>query len=83
MEASKSQERFMWEWLDIKNKQRMIFNQIKNIKELEDEKMEKVNKKYKEVKDKKYKEWLDNKNRGFRMKKQQKMEEELFKKKKR
>ena len=71
------------EWLDVKNKQRMIFNQIKKIKEQEDEKMEKVNmkvdKKYKEVKDKKYKEWLDNKNREFRMKKQLKLEEELIK----
>ena len=71
------------EWLDVKNKQRMIFNQIKKIKEQEDEKMEKVNmkvdKKYKEVKDKKYKEWLDNKNREFRLKKQLKMEEELLK----
>ena len=71
------------EWLDVKNKQRMIFNQIKKIKEQEDEKMEKVNmkvdKKYKEIKDKKYKEWLDNKNKEFRMKKIKKMEEELKK----
>ena len=71
------------EWLDVKNKQRMIFNQIKKIKEQEDEKMEKVNmkvdKKYKEIKDKKYKEWLDNKNKEFRKKKQMKMEEELIK----
>jgi hypothetical protein len=71
------------EWLDVKNKQRMIFNQIKKIKEQEDEKMEKVNmkvdKKYKEIKDKKYKEWLDNKNKEFRRKKQMKMEEELIK----
>ena len=29
------------EWLEVKNKQRMIFNQIKKIKEQEDEKMEK------------------------------------------
>lgn len=45
------------EWLEVKNKQKMIFNQIKKIKEQEDEKMEKVNmkvdKKYKEIKDKK------------------------------
>ena len=65
------------EWLDVKNKQRMIFNQIKKIKEQEDEKMEKVNmkvdKKYKEIKDKKYKEWLDNKNKEFRMKKTTKL----------
>ena len=71
------------EWLDVKNKQRMIFNQIKKIKEQEDEKMEKVNmkvdKKYKEIKDKKYKEWLDNKNKEFRMKKLKKLEEELIK----
>ena len=71
------------EWLDVKNKQRMIFNQIKKIKEQEDEKMEKVNmkvdKKYKEIKDKKYKEWLDNKNKEFRKKKLMKMEEELIK----
>ena len=62
------------EWLEVKNKQRMIFNQIKKIKEQEDEKMEKVNmkvdKKYKEIKDKKYKEWLDNKNKEFRLKRQ-------------
>ena len=71
------------EWLEVKNKQKMIFNQIKKIKEQEDEKMEKVNmkvdKKYKEIKDKKYKEWLDNKNREFRMKKQLKAQEELIK----
>ena len=71
------------EWLEVKNKQKMIFNQIKKIKEQEDEKMEKVNmkvdKKYKEIKDKKYKEWLDNKNREFRMKKQLKIQEELIK----
>ena len=70
------------EWLEVKNKQRIIFNQIKKIKEQEDEKMEKVNmkvdKKYKEIKDKKYKEWLDNKNREFRKKKLDKMEEELM-----
>ena len=71
------------EWLEVKNKQRMIFNQIKKIKEQEDEKMEKVNmkvdKKYKEIKDKKYKEWLDHKNLELRMKKQLKMQEELMK----
>ena len=71
------------EWLEVKNKQKMIFNQIKKIKEQEDEKMEKVNmkvdKKYKEIKDKKYKEWLDNKNKEFRMKKQMKLQEELIK----
>ena len=71
------------EWLEVKNKQQMIFNQIKKIKEEEDQKMEKVNmkvdKKYKEIKDKKYKEWLDNKNREFRLKKQQKIQEELIK----
>jgi hypothetical protein len=71
------------EWLEVKNKQRMIFNQIKKIKEQEDEKMEKINmkvdKKYKEIKDKKYKEWLDQKNMELRMKKQLKMQEELMK----
>ena len=71
------------EWLEVKNKQRMIFNQIKKIKEQEDEKMEKVNKKvdkkYKEIKDKKYKEWLDQKNLEFRLKKQIKKEEEKIK----
>jgi hypothetical protein len=71
------------EWLEVKNKQRMIFNQIKKIKEQEDEKMEKVNmkvdKKYKEIKNKKYQEWLDNKNKEFRRKKQMKLEEELKK----
>ena len=71
------------EWLEVKNKQKMIFNQIKKIKEQEDEKMEKVNmkvdKKYKEIKDKKYQEWLDNKNKEFRMKKQMKLQEELMK----
>ena len=71
------------EWLEVKNKQIIIFNQIKKIKQQEDEKMEKVNlkvdKKYNEIKDKKYKEWLDNKNREFRMKKQLKMKEELKK----
>ena len=71
------------EWLDVKNKQQMIFNQIKKIKEEEDKKMEKVNmkvdKKYKEIKDKKYKEWLDNKNKEIRMKKQLQMQEELIK----
>ena len=71
------------EWLEVKNKQRMIFNQIKKIKEQEDEKMEKVNmkvdKKYKEIKNKKYQEWLDNKNKEFRKRKQMKMKEELEK----
>ena len=71
------------EWLEVKNKQIIIFNQIKKIKQQEDEKMEKVNlkvdKKYNEIKDKKYKEWLDNKNKEFRKKKQKKMEEELIK----
>ena len=71
------------EWLQVKNKQKRIFNQIKKIKEQENEKMEKINmkvdKKYKEIKDKKYKEWLDNKNKEFRMKKQMKMQEELLK----
>ena len=71
------------EWLEVKNKQQMIFNQIKKIKEEEDQKMEKVNmkvdKKYQEIKDKKYKEWLDNKNREIRMKKQLKLQEELIK----
>ena len=63
--------------------QKMIFNQIKKLKDLEDEKNEKLNlkidKKYKEIKDKKYKEWLDRKNREFRKQKQQKMEEEIKK----
>ena len=74
------------EWLDVKNKQQMIFNQIKKIKEEEDKKMEKVNmkvdKKYKEIKDKKYKEWLDNKNKEIRFKKQLKLQEELMKEEK-
>ena len=55
------------DWIEVKNKQKMIFNQIKKLKDLEDEKNEKLNlkidKKYKEIKDKKYKEWLDKKNR--------------------
>ena len=71
------------EWLEVKNKQQMIFNQIKKIKEEEELKMEKVNmkvdKKYQEIKDKKYKEWLDNKNKEFRMKKQLKLQEEIIK----
>ena len=71
------------EWLEVKNKQQMIFNQIKKIKEEEDEKMEKINqkvdKKYQEIKEKKYKEWLDNKNKELRLKKQLKMQEELIK----
>jgi len=71
------------EWLEVKNQQQKIFNQIKKIKEQENEKMEKINmkvdKKYKEIKDKKYKEWLNNKNKEFRMKKQLKLQEELIK----
>ena len=71
------------EWLEVKNKQISIFNQIKKIKQQEDEKMEKVNmkvdRKYNEIKDKKYKEWLDNKNKELRLKKQLKMQEELMK----
>ena len=71
------------DWIEVKNKQKMIFNQIKKLKDLEDEKNEKLNlkidKKYKEIKDKKYKEWLDRKNREFRKQKQQKMEEEIKK----
>ena len=67
------------DWIEVKNKQKMIFNQIKKLKDLEDEKNEKLNlkidKKYKEIKDKKYKEWLDKKNREFRRQKQQKLEE--------
>ena len=49
------------EWLAVKKKQLMIFNQIKKIKEEEDIKMEmmnkKVDKKYQQIKDQKYKEW--------------------------
>ena len=71
------------DWIEVKNKQKMIFNQIKKLKDLEDEKNEKLNmkidKKYKEIKDKKYKEWLDKKNREFRRKKQEKIEEEIQK----
>ena len=71
------------DWIEVKNKQKMIFNQIKKLKELEDEKNEKLNlkidKKYKEIKDKKYKEWLDKKNKELRRQKQQKLEEELHK----
>jgi len=71
------------EWLEVKNKQKKIFNQIKKIKEQENEKMEKVNmkvdKKYNEIKNQKYKEWLDNKNKEFRMKKQMKLQEQLMK----
>ena len=71
------------DWIEVKNKQKMIFNQIKKLKDLEDEKNEKLNmkidKKYKEIKDKKYKEWLDKKNREFRRQKQQKLEEEIRK----
>ena len=71
------------DWIEVKNKQKMIFNQIKKLKDLEDEKNEKLNlkidKKYKEIKDKKYKEWLDKKNREFRRQKQQKLEEEIKK----
>ena len=71
------------EWLEVKNQQQKIFNQIKKIKEQENEKMEKINmkvdKKYNEIKDKKYKEWLNNKNKEFRMKKQLKLQEELIK----
>ena len=71
------------DWLEVKNKQKMIFNQIKKLKDIEDEKNEKLNlkidKKYKEIKDKKYKEWLDRKNREFRRQKQKKLEEEIEK----
>ena len=71
------------DWIEVKNKQKMIFNQIKKLKELEDEKNEKLNlkidKKYKEIKDKKYKEWLDKKNRELRKQKQQKLEEQMHK----
>ena len=31
------------DWIEVKNKQKMIFNQIKKLKELEDEKNEKLN----------------------------------------
>jgi hypothetical protein len=69
------------EWLEVKNKQILIFNQIKKIKQQEDEKMEKVNKKvdkkYNEIKDQKYKEWLDKKNKIFRLEKQLKKQTEL------
>jgi hypothetical protein len=76
------------EWMEVKRKQQMIFNQIKKIKEEEDKKMEKLNmkvdKKYNEIKEKKYKEWLDNKNKEFRKEKlrklQKEMEEEQIKK---
>ena len=71
------------DWIEVKNKQKMIFNQIKKLKDIEDEKNEKLNlkidKKYKEIKDKKYKEWLDRKNREFRRQKQKKLEEEIEK----
>ena len=71
------------DWIEVKNKQRMIFNQIKKLKQIEDEKNEKLNlkidKKYKEIKDKKYKEWLDKKNKELRKKKQEKLEEEIHK----
>ena len=71
------------EWMEVKRKQQMIFNQIKKIKEEEDKKMEKMNmkvdKKYNEIKEKKYKEWLDNKNKEFRKEKQRKIQEEMLK----
>ena len=55
------------EWIEIKRKQQMIFNQIKKIKEEEDKKMEiinmKIDKKYNEIK--KNEERLDNKNKEF------------------
>ena len=69
------------EWMEVKRKQQMIFNQIKKIKEEEDKKMEKMNmkvdKKYNEIKEKKYKEWLDNKNKEFRKQKFLKIQKEI------
>lgn len=71
------------EWCTVKDKQQAIFNKIKKLKEIEDQKMEKINrnvdKKYKEIKDQKYKEWLDNKNREIREKKRKKIEDEYIK----
>ena len=72
------------EWMEVKRKQQMIFNQIKKIKEEEDKKMEKINmkvdKKYNEIKEKKFKEWLDHKNKELRKEKQKKIQEEMEKK---
>lgn len=71
------------EWLAVKKKQAMIFNQIKKIKEEEELKAEltnkKVDKKYKEIKEQRFKEWLDKKNKDFRKRKEEIKREELIK----
>ena len=66
-----------YEWKAVKDKQLMIFNKIKKIKENEDVKMEKINKKvdkyYDEIKKEKRKEWLKRKNAERRMEKEKKL----------
>lgn len=71
------------EWLAVKNKQKVIFNKIKKIKEAEDLKMEKINKnvdqKYKEIANQKYIEWLNKKNKEIRQKKNEQIKQEYIK----
>ena len=68
------------EWVEVKNKQLMIFNKIKKIKEEEDLKMKKINNKvnkhYNEITKNKYKEWKKKKIQEERMKKKLKEEEQ-------
>ena len=68
------------EWKEVKNKQLMIFNKIKKIKEEEELKMKKINNKvnkhYNEITKNKYKEWKKKKIEEDKLKKKLKQQEE-------
>jgi len=71
------------EWLDVKNKQRVIFNEIIK-KQKEDEKImeianKKIDVKYQEIKEQKFKEWIKKKDTESKEKKKKEKEKELEK----
>ncbi len=71
------------EWLDVKNKQRVIFNDIIR-KQKEEEKIieianKKIDDKYQEIKEQKYKEWVKKKDIELILKKKEEKNKELIK----
>ena len=71
------------EWLNVKNKQKAIFNEIIKKQKEEEKVMEEANKKidskYQEVKELKYKEWIAKKHNELIKRKQQERQKEIEK----
>ena len=71
------------EWLDVKNRQRVIFNDIIK-KQKEEEKIieianKKIDDKYQEVKEQKFKEWVKKKEKELNVKKEDEKKKKLLK----